>query len=507
VKKTLFLFLFLMPALLRAQSAAELNQSAEAQLRKIKADQSAGDKKAVAHAYGELADVYFSASKLPDGSPAAGAISGDKSANLEKSIEYANKSADLSSEIGDVDDLKEAYKTLYAAQKSAGQAKDAVSTYSKIMSLKHAILNPKQGKEFERRRLEYEFKKKEDSLRHQQQVAEERANQQSKVVDQQQQQLKASSQSLNAAQKEKSNVSAALQKTQTDLVVEKSESDEKSKQLDEAAEARALQAANLELQQNKIEMQNKALEQTKKEQYFYLAGLVVLLAFCLLIYRSFAAQKKFNAALVKEKKRSEELLLNILPEEVAGELIAKGFADAKHFYDVTVLFTDFVNFTTVAETMSPQQLVGELHICFKAFDMILSKYHIEKIKTVGDAYLAVSGLPLSNPNHASDIADAAIEIRDFMEKRKIEMGANTFGIRLGINSGNVVAGIVGVRKFAYDIWGDTVNIAARMEQNSEDGKINVSESTYQLIKDKYPFIHRGKIIAKNKGGIDMYYLG
>ena len=147
-----------------------------------------------------------------------------------------------------------------------------------------------------------------------------------------------------------------------------------------------------------------------------------------------------------------------------------------------------------------------MHKCFKAFDEITSKYNIEKIKTIGDAYLAVSGLPAANPKHAEDIVAAAIEIRDFMTKRQKEIGNRTFGIRVGINSGNVVAGIVGVRKFSYDIWGDTVNIAARMEQNSEEGKINISETTYQLVKDKYPCIYRGKVEAKNKGSIDMYFL-
>src|SRR5258708_38820122 len=120
--------------------------------------------------------------------------------------------------------------------------------------------------------------------------------------------------------------------------------------------------------------------------------------------------------------------------------------------------------------------------------------------------MAVSGLPLANPNHAADIVSAAIEIRDFMEKRKKDLGKHTFSIRIGINTGEVVAGIVGVRKFSYDIWGDTVNIAARMEQNGEAGKINISGTTYELVKNKFACSHRGKIQAKNKGEIDMYFV-
>lgn len=215
---------------------------------------------------------------------------------------------------------------------------------------------------------------------------------------------------------------------------------------------------------------------------------------------------KNSAALKEEKQKSDKLLLNILPEEVAGELKSKGSADAKLFDHVTVLFTDFVNFTTVSERLSPQQLVDELNTCFKAFDEILSEYNIEKIKTVGDAYLAVAGLPSANASHAEVVVCAALEIRDFMQNRKSLVGNSTFEIRIGIHSGNVVAGIVGVKKFAYDIWGDTVNIAARMEQSSEAGKVNISESTYLLILDKFSCEFRGEIEAKNKGLLKMYFV-
>jgi len=207
-----------------------------------------------------------------------------------------------------------------------------------------------------------------------------------------------------------------------------------------------------------------------------------------------------------EKQRSESLLLNILPEEVAEELKEKGSAEAKLFKDVTILFTDFKGFTTVGENMTPQELVNEIHECFMAFDNIIDKYQIEKIKTVGDAYIAVSGLPIANKNHGIDIVKAAMEIRDFMLKRRSEKKEKTFELRIGVNSGEVVAGIVGVKKFAYDIWGDTVNVAARMEQNCEAGKINISNATYTLVNTYFDCKHRGKIEAKNKGEIDMYYI-
>lgn len=217
--------------------------------------------------------------------------------------------------------------------------------------------------------------------------------------------------------------------------------------------------------------------------------------------------KAFNS-LEEEKKRSESLLLNILPEEVAEELKQTGQATAKFYDNVTVLFTDFVGFTRVSMLLTPQQLVDELHECFKGFDNIISKYAIEKIKTVGDAYLAASGLPTPNPQHAVDVIKAAIEIRDFMLERRKKLGDATFDVRLGIHSGSVVAGIVGVTKFAYDIWGDAVNTAARMEQNSIPGKINVSETTYQLVAADtvFSFEARGSIEAKNKGMLNMYFV-
>jgi adenylate cyclase len=214
----------------------------------------------------------------------------------------------------------------------------------------------------------------------------------------------------------------------------------------------------------------------------------------------------FTAFVVKERKRSDKLLLNILPVKVAKELKEKGFAAANNFDNVTVLFTDFVNFTSLAETMDPNELVEELHTCFKTFDGIVSKYGIEKIKTVGDAYIAVAGLPVADPDHAVKMISAALEIAAFVAHRKAQLGDRTFDVRVGINSGSVVAGIVGVMKFAYDIWGDTVNTAARMEQSSLPGKINISQSTYELVKDKFECVYRGEQEAKNKGVLAMYFV-
>ncbi len=205
--------------------------------------------------------------------------------------------------------------------------------------------------------------------------------------------------------------------------------------------------------------------------------------------------------LKEEKQKSEDLLHNILPVEVANELKLKGTAEARHYNNVTVLFTDFVNFTGISEQMSPTELVQEIHKNFTAFDAIMENHGIEKIKTIGDAYLAVCGLPNETVNHAQRVAQAALDLQRYITENN-----SKFRLRIGIHSGPVVAGIVGMKKFAYDIWGDTVNTAARMEQNSEAGKINISGATYELVKDHFDCVYRGKIDAKNKGMVDMYFV-
>ena len=261
-----------------------------------------------------------------------------------------------------------------------------------------------------------------------------------------------------------------------------------------------------EAKDKEIQDQEKQLAYNRKINISLVVCSALFLLLGLIIYRNYKMQKVSNALLSKEKKRSEDLLLNILPSEVADELKDKGAADAKYFDNVTVLFTDFVNFTKASERMSPQKLIDELHFCFKAFDEIIDKYNIEKIKTIGDSYLAVSGLPVADPLHAENITRAALEINKFVTNRRQQMGDGTFEVRIGIHSGSVVAGIVGVKKFSYDIWGDTVNTAARMEQNSEAGKINISETTYELVKDKFTCTFRGEIEAKNKGLMKMYFV-
>ncbi len=262
----------------------------------------------------------------------------------------------------------------------------------------------------------------------------------------------------------------------------------------------------IQIRDKQIELDRLAVAKKNNERGFFIAGIGLLFITTLIIFRYYKKQIRTNQLLEKEKQKSDDLLLNILPSEVADELKDRGATTARYFDSVTILFTDFVDFTGAGERMTSQQLVEELHTCFKAFDEIIGKHHIEKIKTIGDAYLAVCGLPIADSRHAENVVNAAKDIIVFMKARRQQLGDKTFEIRIGVNSGNVVAGIVGVKKFAYDIWGDTVNTAARMESNSLPGKINISQTTYELVRDKFTCTYRGELEAKNKGKLNMYFV-
>lgn len=250
------------------------------------------------------------------------------------------------------------------------------------------------------------------------------------------------------------------------------------------------------------EIKDKEIVKQKLVRNGFIAGFVFVLLFAGIF---FIQRNKIS----KEKKRSDELLLNILPEEVAEELKEKGYADARLIDEVTVLFTDFKGFTAMSEKVSPKELVKDLNECFSAFDHMMEQYGMEKIKTIGDAYMAAGGLPTENKTHAHDAIKAAIAMRNFIEEgkaQKIAQGLPYFEIRIGIHTGPVVAGIVGIKKFQYDIWGDTVNTASRMESSGEAGEVNISETTYHLIKNDFVCVYRGEIEAKGKGKVKMYFV-
>jgi class 3 adenylate cyclase len=225
------------------------------------------------------------------------------------------------------------------------------------------------------------------------------------------------------------------------------------------------------------------------------------------IFSRYRYVRKTKKIIEYEKDRSEQLLLNVLPAETAEELKERGSATPKHYDMVTVLFTDFKGFTRIAEKLTPQELVENLDFCFHAFDRIIDKYKIEKIKTIGDAYMCAGGIPVKNTTNPVNVVSAALEIREFMDQLKHQKqadGEDFWELRIGVHTGPVVAGVVGNKKFAYDIWGDAVNTASRMESSGIPGEVNISGETYELIKDQFKCKYRGKIEAKNKGEIAMY---
>lgn len=207
--------------------------------------------------------------------------------------------------------------------------------------------------------------------------------------------------------------------------------------------------------------------------------------------------------------QSNELLLNILPEQIAEELKLGHEVEPRYYDAATIMFTDFKGFTRIAEASEPRALINDLNQYFSAFDEIIGRYGLEKIKTIGDAYMCAGGLPEKNTTHAVDACRAALEIRDFMDRvnrQREKMRLSPWELRIGLNTGPVMAGVVGKKKFSYDIWGDAVNVAARIESNGEAGQVAISESTFHRVRDEFNCSHRGQVECKNKGMLDTYFL-
>ncbi len=262
------------------------------------------------------------------------------------------------------------------------------------------------------------------------------------------------------------------------------------------------------LEKDKV-LQELDIKRQKFAKYAFLAGFGLILIITFILYRNYRQKVRVNLILDSQKAQIENLLLNILPAEVAQELKEEGHATPQFYESVSVLFTDFKGFTLIADSLSPQEVVAELNDFFVAFDEIIENYGLEKIKTIGDSYMCAGGIPVRNDIHPVQIIKAALDIQRHMEwknQSRVEAGLPAWELRIGVHVGPVVAGVVGKNKYAYDIWGSTVNIASRMESNGVPGKINISAGTYELVKDTYDCVYRGKISAKNIGDIDMYFV-
>lgn len=285
----------------------------------------------------------------------------------------------------------------------------------------------------------------------------------------------------------------------------------------------AQQSINILNKEKKLQDLN--LEKQKQRQKFLLWGLMGLSALSLGLFFVYRYTRKLNFKLHKqtieiseqksliesEKQRSENLLLNILPQHTADELKTQGYATPRELKNVCIMFTDFVNFTQFSEKISPENLIKELNEYFSFFDHLIDKYKLEKIKTIGDAYMCAGGLNSEGTKDAENMLKAAIEMQQYMAKKQKEIAHDQVQhikpeLKIGMHIGTVVAGVVGTRKFAYDIWGDDVNLASRMESSCLPGRINMSESFYKIIKNQYECENRGKVQAKNKGEIYMYFL-
>ncbi|MEY4902434.1 MAG: hypothetical protein RLZZ292_249 [Bacteroidota bacterium] len=445
------------------------------------------DKKGIATNYSGISLVY----------------SQEKNTILAK--QYAQKARDLAHRISHWSTESEALLQLSKIYETSNQMDSAYFAYQQYIVLRDTIDNVEKQKQITKKTLQFEFNKKEEHLQQQQQLTDAKLQQQTLLATQRQQELLIKQTAIDLSNKQKELQHLAYLKTQADLQAEQSQRKEKEKQLTIVEQEQQLQRTQMNLQQTELSLKDSDLQSQKTQRLFYIAGLALLALLSFFIFRNFRLQQKSNALIHSEKKKSDALLLNILPSKVAEELKINGETTAQQYDNVTVLFTDFVGFTQIAEQLSPQELVTTLHNCFKAFDEIMEKYGIEKIKTIGDAYMAVSGLPTANAKHAQNAVQAALEILAFIECQQ-RSNAPSFFIRIGLHTGSVVAGVVGVKKFAYDIWGDTVNTAARMESSGEAGKVNISESTYNLVQTDFTCTPRGKIKAKNKGAIEMYFV-
>ncbi len=290
---------------------------------------------------------------------------------------------------------------------------------------------------------------------------------------------------------------------------------------EKSAEEIADMQAKYELEKRRREIEilkkDNAIKQLEIDRQYlirrsFIGGISFLVILASVMFYLYRLKRKAHAnleeahALIKvEKEKADKLLLNILPSRVATDLKERGSTEPELFENVTVLFSDIVGFTKVSSRLDPSKLIGELNEIFTAFDNIIERHHCERVKTIGDAYLSVCGMPVENPNHAENIVRSAIEIIYFLRRRN-DQAPVKWQVRIGVHTGKVVGGVVGVKKYIYDVFGDTINTASRMESSSIPMRINISEATHRIIQDKFPVIERGAFAVKGKGDMRMYFI-
>jgi adenylate cyclase len=384
-----------------------------------------------------------------------------------------------------------------------------------------------QSKEDQMRKL------KEDLQQQQQQIQfiqEQHDNAKKQQLDDLSKQKLQTEQELAKSQQEISQSKEQIKKSQQDLANKSKEAQLSEQEVVKSHEE--IQQEKIILQHQKdsiknlndeqalkdLEINNQKLQNDKQAQanQLYLAILalagVVLVGFVFLLLYNRRRNRQLaekNRVIEEEKKKSEELLLNILPQDVVDELKSQGKTNARSYQMASVLFADIQDFTKISGTLSPEELVSSLDSYFEAFDKIIEGSKVEKIKTIGDAYVCVGGVPVANENNPEEVVRLGLAFQKAVLKLKEERektGKQCFDVRIGIHTGPLVAGVVGIKKFAYDIWGDTVNMAARMQQHGEPYQINISQDTYDIIKHKFTCIYRGKVDIKGKGEIDMYFV-
>jgi class 3 adenylate cyclase len=430
---------------------------------------------------------------------------------------YVDKALDGTREIGDTELLAKAliFKSkIYGSLDNYEMERDYKSSYLQEQSLINSEKTIHDNK-VNSRRMNIERIEK-DALLEQKKFAEELAEKEKINAE-----IEAQKARESKIKRDRALVVAQHEKDKSKLIeIEKNVALNKAKR-DSLAAVNALAQEEIAMQKSRSDSINTALAVQKQRiaereanttneilQRTYLIGILLGLIIIIVI-GGMIRQRRLNRQISTERDKSDKLLLNILPKRIADELKYNSKVPPRKYEKVSVLFTDFVGFTKIAELLTEDELIEELDRYFNKFDAIIEKHNLEKIKTIGDAYMCAGGVPLPNTTNALDAVNAGLEIADFVNKdvqEKKKKGIPSWDIRIGINTGSVIAGVVGSKKFAYDIWGDTVNIASRVESSGMQGVVNISESTYNEVKDNFKCVFRGNIEVKNKGEVPMYYI-